>query len=337
MNTSRRSVPAAALLAAALAVVAVSTAVVRSPVFAAEPGALSLAVTFDLVVFLPGLYLLVAWRRGWPRVSAIPVFGLCLATAYALLPAVHQGYLEALEPALALLELAVLGLIAWKARQVGRELRRAGASGGGASDFPERFETALVRVLGHLGVARILATEASVLRYGLAGWGRAAARGEGVFSYHRKSGYGAIVGVFVWLILMETAGLHLLLSRWSPAAAWVLTGLTLYGVVFLLADYHAMRHRPLRIEDGELRLTVGLRWRLRLPLAEILEARVSGADPGPRQGLLAAAVLRGRHNVLLTLHRSHRAVGFYGLTRECERLALTVDDPEAFVRALGER
>ena len=51
--------------------------------------------------------------------------------------------------------------------------------------------------------------------------------GPAVFSYHRKSGYGALLGALLLVFAFETLGVHFLLQRWSPAAAWTFTAFSL--------------------------------------------------------------------------------------------------------------
>ena len=52
-------------------------------------------------------------------------------------------------------------------------------------------------------------------------------------------------------------------------AAWIVTVLDLYGVLWLVGDYHALRLRPTRIDDDTLVLSYGLRWRASIPLDAI--------------------------------------------------------------------
>lgn len=61
------------------------------------------------------------------------------------------------------------------------------------------------------------------------------------FPAHRRRAYPAILGALVLATLVETAGLHLLLGLWTPVAAWVATGPSVYGILWMLGDFHALR------------------------------------------------------------------------------------------------
>lgn len=63
------------------------------------------------------------------------------------------------------------------------------------------------------------------------------------FSMHRRAAYGAVVVALGMASLAELVAVHLLVVRWSPAGAWALTALSVYGLAWLLADYHAVRRR----------------------------------------------------------------------------------------------
>ena len=54
-----------------MAVLAVSFAITRSSQFLADPQLLSLAVTVDMVILVPLVYLVLARRAGWRLLSAV--------------------------------------------------------------------------------------------------------------------------------------------------------------------------------------------------------------------------------------------------------------------------
>lgn len=58
------------------------------------------------------------------------------------------------------------------------------------------------------------------------------------FTYHRKSLYPALFLVVLLLIIVETLALHLLIQRWSPGIAWLLTGLSLYSIFWIIGDFN---------------------------------------------------------------------------------------------------
>ena len=333
MLSRRMALPGYLLLATG--VVAISLLIVRSASFALAPDLLGWAVSADVAMLLPAIYLLLAGRVGWPRLSAVPVFVLGLLVSRALLPAGHTGLAGRLGFVAAPLELFVLVYLVRETRRVAREYRAVAA---GPGRFVEALEIALRRLRVPPRLAQILLTESSVIHYGLLGWTRRrSAPGDGTgFSYHLKCGYGAVVGVFVFLILLETSLVHLLLAPRLAVAAWTLNLLGLYGAVFLLADFNAARLRPVRIADDRLEIRVGLRWRgaIRLRDIEAVELPIAAASARKKDDF--KAVLLGDPNLGIRLRRDATATGLYGLSRTFRRVLLAVDDPRGLARAIED-
>ena len=332
MTVARRSPAHVVYLAFVGCVVITSFLVVRSNGFAEHTDLLSLAVTLDIVLLVPGVYLLAAIRMGWRKVTVIPVFVLSLACAHLVLPASGEHYLKYVEFALVPIELFVLAFVVIKARQLRHEYRAAKTE---SVDFLETIEQVLGRIIDHPRVVQIIATELSLIHYGLLSWRNRPryTTGGGVFTYHEKSGNGLVLGVFLVLIAIEVPALHLLLGSKFPTLAWVLTALGLYGVVFILGDFNATRLRPIRIHDSKFDLKIGLRWRCTIPLSEIDDIEATTFDIEDRDGLLNCVVI-GNQNLVIRLKRPHTATGIYGFEREFDRIAIAVDEPALFSAAL---
>lgn len=329
--TRRMAIESYALLSGG--VLAASLLVVRSARFASEPEILSWAVSCDIALILPACYLLLARRMVWPAVSVIPVFFLSLFAARAVLPAGQNGILPVAWLAAAPLELAALLFVLHKARQIRREVRAGQA---GSLPFVEALEAALVRALGSEKTARLVMTEACVIHYALFAWRQKAARPRGAlsFTYHVESRYGAVVGVFAFMILVETSLLHILLALWAPWPAWTLSALSLYGILFLLADFNAARLRPIVIGERTLSLNLGLRWRATISREEIESVETLEGELA-RDRRTLKAVLIGKPNLILRLRTPHTAIGLYGFTKDFDRIAVGVDDVDGFRRGLS--
>ena len=109
-------------------------------------------------------------------------------------------------------------------------------------------------------------------------------------------------------------------------AAWILTGLSLYAWVWIIGDFHALRHRPVRISERTLHLRLGLRWTASIPLASILAVRAptDNEKPGGKEHL--QALLIGAPNRRLELSEPVTAIGLYGFTRRVTTIDLQIDD-----------
>ena len=91
MITARRFPFHLVYLGFVLCVLTVSFFIVRSTAFADNTDLLSLAVTLDLVLLVPGVYFLLVVSLGWRKLTVIPVFVLSLVSAHLLLPESGEG------------------------------------------------------------------------------------------------------------------------------------------------------------------------------------------------------------------------------------------------------
>lgn len=333
-HPSRHSLYPAAFLLAVITVYAGDLLAASAFGRSAHPDLLALGITLDLVVVVPGLvYFLLVRGRGWSPLVLVPAFLVSLAAAGRVLPADRQQFLQIFEWLAAPAELVVIGLVVVKARQVARRMRTAGPADPGT--LFERMREAAREVLGANLLSDALAFEIAICHCALAGWRARPVSSPATFTCHRRVAYGAIMGALLLVLVAETIGLHLLLQRWSPAAAWVLTALSIYSAFWLLGLYQAVRLRPIRIEEDRLLIRIGLKWRVEVPFEDVAACELlrGGTVLPKRKGLLRAVVL-GEPRYLLRLTRPALAEGPYGIRRRVEQIAFTVDEPQRFEAAL---
>jgi hypothetical protein len=282
--------------------------------------AVGIGAALDVAVTVPALYWVLVVRGGLqPLMSLAPLCLLGLVRATYLAPGIAWA-----RPAVgAAVEVAVFALIAVRVR---RGWRAAGVDG----DVLERIETAACEIVPARRVAAILASEIAVFYYAFTSWreGADAPAGSQAFSIHEQSGVSALFGVLAGVSVMEAGLVHLVVMRWSVAVAWVLTGFSVYGMVWLIAMSRAFAVRPVLVRGGELMARSGLMWTVRVPLAAI-RAVESGA--GDYDLKLPPA---SEPNVILRLAEPVTAHRMYGMTRRISGLALAVDDRSGLVRAL---
>lgn len=143
----------------------------------------------------------------------------------------------------------------------------------------------------------------ATIGYALFGWNRRpdVPAGARSFTVHEKSGWSSVVAGLVVLIVAESIGAHLLLQLWSRRAAWIMTSLDLYGMLWLLGDFNALRARPSLIADDVLRIRYGLRWSLALRRDDITSMRPwTAADAGQetRRSTLKVAMIDDPHYLI---------------------------------------
>ena len=327
-----RPLPALALFG--MAVIAASFGVIRAIEAGYRPEILADALTLDLLVTVPLAYWFLAVRgAGWPRVTVVPVFVLSVA-ATRLVPALEAGrLLPWLEWVAIPAELLLLTIVARRAIAMSRALAR-----GEGDDALESLRRAALELVEAPRAAEIIAYEAAVLWYALAGGGRRSTfPGAESFGVRRKSGYGPVLIAILFALVAEGIAIHLFVRHWSAVAAWILTILTAYAAVWLLGDFRALGRRAIALTADELIVRVGLRWTLRVPLDGIRAVRAVAGSAGARGPDHLRAVILGGERQVVELDAPLEATGFYGIRRSVRSIGLSVDDPERFLEVLERR
>ncbi len=277
---------------------------------------------FDVAVTVPALYYVLVVRSG--RQSALTMLPLCVL---ALLRAMYVAPgAAALRPALGgVAELAVIGLLVSRVRTG----LRAGTS---REDIVERVRHVALEMVRAPALAEILATEVAVVYYAFAWRARPhVPEGARAFSVHRETGVGGWFGCLAVVSVIEAAVVHLIVAHSSVLAAWLLTALSVYGAVWLIAIARSFALRPILVVGSELVIRSGLVATLRVPLAGIASATsISDAGSGDWNMIPLSAP-----NLRLTFATPIEGSALYGRKRTVREVALAVDEPSAFVAALG--
>ncbi len=315
-----------------VAIALVDRAVIPLMAVAPHPRALALGVALDLTV----VSALLAWwmlrqELGWGPGALVPLFLASLLSARLALPDDYEAVLRPMQLLAAPVELVVLVWIGLKLR----DGRRAWSASGSTLDAGDRVDLAAREVLGAGRLAAVFATELTVLRYALLSWRDSAPSGEDTLTYDRRTSYGAILVALLLVSAAEIPALHLMVSLWSDTAAWLLTGLGAYGVLWIVGDWRACRLRPVRVDGDILRIRFGLRWRVDVPMEHLRQVRApTGTERSDRSAVDLRLALPGASWQLLELDRPVTAVGMYGLQRQVRTLGLGLDAPERLMTAL---
>jgi hypothetical protein len=282
---------------------------------------IAVAATFDVVVVISALYYWMLVRPGIRSpgsLAAIALTGVLRATYFypngTTSRAIVAGLCEA-------------GLIGFVIVHLRRKRRRDRTN----DDPLEEMKAALASVLPMPGAARLLAAELGVLYYALLSWrGKPHVASDAqAFSIYRRVGQADLLGVLPVLCLFEIVPVHLLLKHWSPAWAWIATGVSAYSVIWLIGMARAFRLRPVLVGRDYVLLRYGLLFQLRVPKEMIL--RVRTAEVRER----ICAVPRGSEpTVCIELTSGMDAEGMFGIRKRVNRVAVTPDDGSGFQQAL---
>lgn len=95
-------------------------------------------------------------------------------------------------------------------------------------------------------------TEVSLVGLAVTGWRRRfhAPADATVYAAYLRKGYAGTLGAFVGVVIVETVAMHLLVRRWSDAAVWLPSALSIYSLGWLLGDHQGLRLNPHVVTTG---------------------------------------------------------------------------------------
>jgi len=178
--------------------------------------------------------------------------------------------------------------------------------------------------------ARAMVSEFAVLYYGFCSW-RArphVSAGAQVFTLHRKTMAGDLFFCVAVLSLIEILPVHLLVSHWSATAAWILTALSIYGAIWLMAMARAFTLRPMLVSTDGIVVRYGLLFNLRIPAGKIRAVRTQA----PTNAIIVPR--NTTPSVYLEFTEPLEAEIVLGVRKRVTSIGLSPDDAAAFEAAL---
>jgi hypothetical protein len=149
------------------------------------------------------------------------------------------------------------------------------------------------------------------------------------FSRHRYEL--PMLGVFLSLALVELLTVHLLVSLWSGAAAWVLSGLSVLAVVQIAWLIRGLVRHPHEIDETNVHVRYGTAGLVEVPLSSIVRADNVAFSPEEKATDVFRATLIASPNVALRLEPPVAV-----RRRQMSTITLRLDDPAAFLARLAE-
>ena len=157
------------------------------------------------------------------------------------------------------------------------------------------------------------------------------------FSYHKNSGWSAILIVLAFLIIAETIAFHIIIGKWNNIAACLFTVLSIYALLWLWGDYQAIRLLPIILCNDSLHIHIGLRWKAKIFINNIVDVKriSSELSDKDKSNYLKAAII-GEPDFLITLKEPIVAEGLYGLKKKVIKVGIAIDEPDLFEEKIKE-
>jgi hypothetical protein len=295
----------------------------RSALAAARPGVIGLAALADLTITVPVLFYLLVVRRGYSSwMALVPVTFAGARAAGFLLSSGEQAYLPALRWLGIPLELWIVAQIVHRFRRIER-----------GGDVLARIRLAASAMIPYRRLGEIVADEIAVFYYALFSWRARPDTKPGwkAFEYSEASGWGNFSTLLAIAVVCEGVPVHLLLKQWSATAAWIMTALDVYALMWLIAIGRAAKLRPILVSGEMVLLRIGLIWEVKIARDRIVACRRSSV-PVPRRkdpGYLSTVVMN-QPQWVIELSEPVVAKGLYGRRRTVTRIGVAVDEPARF-------
>lgn len=326
-NVSGRAVPW--FLAAAAGLLGVEAFVSAQLSLVGAMDLASWAAAADIGLGIPLLaYALLVRRGGGSPLLLLPTFVFAVAAVHVIAPA-GPG-VRALAVLAGIAESAIIVLAIWRVRQ----LRRAYVELLPLKPYAlDAAREATRRTFGRSRAVEFLFTEITLFTLALRGPLLRADAPPGARLFTQGRGYLPAALALLGLMCVEVPLVHLVVGHWSPFAAWLLTGLSVYSAAWIAGDAQAIRLQPHALTGQMLHLRVGLRSAADIPLEAVLGARRFD-DLADRE--VVRMVAMGTPRLVMELGRPVEVRGLFGARTEARAVAFTADDEAAFLDAVRD-
>lgn len=292
------------------------------------------ALTLDFVITAPICYYIIIRKQRIPNFTALPLAFLALFVASVIFPSPHQALISKLQVILLpLIELYISIQIVRKILEIFKNYQKIG------THTPDFYDALVEATEGSLprSIGKIIATEIAVLYFLFHPKG-AKDICNMQYSYHRESGTSLVLSTFVGIILIETFALHIILASLNTTIAWILTGLSIYTCLQVIALMRSLGKRPIIIDDDERKiyLRYGFFTSAVLNINEISKIQVTARTLNETENMqkLSPFGAIDNHNLIFHLDKNCTVQNIYGKDKNCSKLALFVDQRDSFIKQI---
>jgi hypothetical protein len=323
------------LLSSSLLFLITSSLILSATSMLATHPEVAIGLTYDLTLVSPLVYFLLIRKTQIPNTTIVPFFVLSLLFASYILPAQSQQHLGLIKQfVLPMVELGVLGFVIYKIRQA-RKLYKQNAHS--TFDFFTTMKAALREIMP-ARAAEAVASEFSVFYYGFFNWKKRVFKAN-EFSHHRKSGTPALLGVLMFMSIVEAVALHFLIEHLLNAlVAWVCTALSVYTALQIFGFMRSLSKRATIVCPEELKLHYGTLAEAYIAWVNIAEIQVLAPTHqvayNKQHRSLSPLGEMEKPNVMIRLHNPSKLTTLYGFKRSFSTLYLHIDTPQEFVNTV---
>ena len=295
---------------------------------------LSTAVFLDLLITAPIAYLLLIYRTDVSKFTTLKVAFAGLLLATLILPS-NVPLIYFLKNWFGpLLEGILVGFTTYQFYIARKQISMQPHS----SDFLMYCREVFRKVLGNNHLSLVIAAEVSVFYY-LLKRHKINPKEAVTFSTYKKNGSILILTTFLCLFIIETISLHFLLSLANTTIAWILTGLSIYSCLQLIAHIRSIKARPILLENEQLLLRNGiLGGDVLLNINDIMRLE-KNKNLRVKAKTIKLALISGleSHNTAIYLKESVWINKAMGVRKQADIILIHIDEQEEFIAAVTNK
>ncbi len=292
---------------------------------------LAMAITLDLTLVSPLIFLLLSRWSGLLKIRVVPIFIIGTVVATYILPLDNRYHLNLITTYIVpIVELLVIIIVALKVYHTLKSIQLYKVP---TEDILVTIKKSTIELLGDNRLTRFLASELGIFYYGLFVWKRKRTSSP-QFTNYEENGSIALIASLLMVVFIETITFHIVLTRWSEIVAWVFTIMSIYTAFILFGHVKALIFRPSELTDNELILKNGIIADLTISLSEIDKIEVCSKEITSQDLVVANLGLAKEsknHNVVLYFKKPQTIQKVYGFIELCDILLISVDNKKVFV------
>jgi hypothetical protein len=295
---------------------------------------LSNAIVIDLLITAPLAYFFVIRKSTVSKLTVIRVFVVGLLIAGLILNAHSNTLLYLIKTWVSpIIETMILFIIGRKFYVANKKAQQTGKSN---VDFLPYCRMVMRQVIGNEKAGNLISSEIAVFYYAFIGRKDKNTDYKSKFTSYKENGIVLVLGTFLSLFLIETTGVHFLLSLWNPAVAWTLTALSVYTCIQLYAHIKAIKARPVNLSADSLEIHNGIAGDAIIKYDNIEKIELSKKMPIGREAI-KIALIKGleNHNCIIYLKQPIQVTKIFGIKKRTDTVLFFVDRPKDFLIALN--
>ena len=301
-----------------------------------------LGITISLTIIVPFFYYILMLRKRYLKPIAIaPVFIIQYFYSSYILQDSQKEYLDLFMYVAVIFEITLVVFIVYK---VARMIKKYKETNRDELHVLDALRNGFVELFGESKFVDLAVKDLAIYYYAFFVWfKKPVVNKELSFTYHKNSDIKVFVIIALIIGMIEVIAVHILLSHWNTIIAWVITVLSIYGLVYLVGLYNSVRYSPILIEDSHMVIRVGFQSSLRVNFENIeslesVSANYEEKAKKEKKTTYNAIVLRTNlPQFEVALKKQVPQNGLFGVARQISTVYIMVDDPRGFASAVNKR